>query len=113
MNIFRENKDIEYLNEIRKLWNTLKAECGSRWCMPDEYDEDRKLLTIRVLMERLEKRMFNMYTITEEVPRIAEYRWFVSGPEVKAPYKKFNTIEAAKEFCDKMNYKYIVEPFIP
>jgi len=57
MTIFKKSEDIEYLNEIRKLWNTLKAECGRRWCMPDEYDKDRKLLTIGMLMERLEKRM--------------------------------------------------------
>ena len=54
---FQQTDDVEYLNEIRKLWNSLKAECGRRWCMPDPIDDDRKLLTIGILMERMEKRL--------------------------------------------------------
>jgi len=49
--------DLVELNEIRKMWNSLKAESGSRWCMPDPTDDDRKLLTIGALMYRMESRM--------------------------------------------------------
>lgn len=38
----------------KKMWNTLKAESGGRWCQP--HPTSRELMTIRELMENMEKR---------------------------------------------------------